>query len=175
MGRNREVDSWNYRRTIEQKIKALELGQIIRFSFETIRKAYPARGDDPFIAALSSGKNRPEPVMTSEDRFCTFLAQEGFVVAAKDMIDAFYAVERGRQKCGKCRGDGRIYSPEPLSWAERTAVRQRESCELSLKPAPCQNCGGRGYLPAAGDPAARFGDHSASDAWIARNLKRAAP
>lgn len=177
-----EISSWGLRGHIEGLIKSMPLGHRCRVGYSQVSLAYPHVGPDGSMLgafqaiALAANGNRPEPIMTPFDRFKTFLAREGYVISFDNPVAELFEIERGREKCGHCRGWGKRQHVDIGPEGPTEGPGDDASATVSWSIQPCQPCGGRGYLPASGDPDARFGDHSASDAWIAaQNRKRTAP
>lgn len=177
-----ETASWPHRAHVERAVKAIGMGHAREFTYDVIEQAYPPVSmEGGFLGmframSLAAGGNRPEPVMTSMDRFKTFLAREGYCISSDRPWDRAYTVSRKGEICRPCEGIGKRMVVDQDQEGYRLGASISPIATLTCSLVTCQACQGRGYVPAAGDPAARFGDHSASDAWIAaKHQQRGSP
>lgn len=151
---------------IETLADSLKVGQAVRYDRHKIADAYPPMGMD-YIRALviEENGNRPEPVMTTEDQVRQFCARQGLVLFFNP-LDGSVTFRPMTIRCTTCCGSGKVQQLERTP--RKISSLFSSVATINFKIADCETCGGLGQIRAPGDPYARFGDHSASDAWIAR-------
>lgn len=154
------------RSRIEETVLGMNLGERVGFAIGDVESAYPATGMNLMHAiALDRGGNRPEPAMSSDDHLRQFCARNGFDVW-RDDFNHRYEVERRRVACACC--GGRRLRPQVESVPQVRPDGSLGLVNVAMQYLRCEHCSGSGSSAWSGDPDARFGDHSASDAWIAR-------
>lgn len=154
----------------ESGMLAMKLGQAFRLNRRHIEEAWPMIGGDLRKAlSLDRAGNRPEPVMTSEERLRQFCARNGLKLTF-DRLGQHADAEHIREQCPECKGAKLIRRIVPSAeerMAPSFAGNPGEEF-VTMETIDCPVCSARGWVPAKGDPNARFGDWSAVDAWLAR-------
>lgn len=143
---------------------SLKIDQAVRFDRHQMAEAYPPIGMDMFKAlALARGGNRPEPVMNTIDQVRQFCARHGLEPSFSPM-DGSVTIRPKAKDCGTCHGRKKVQQYERVN---PRLPMTRSTRMVKFELVDCPTCAGVGWSRAPGDPDARFGNHSASDAWIA--------
>lgn len=162
---------------IEQTTGELKANQAVQYTRVQLEEAFPPTGGFYEHAlmramALANGGNRPEPVMSTEDQVRQFAARGGLNVVFSPM-DGHATFEPKRAACEKCHCVGKVQLYDRPARAMR-APPGFAVAKITSEIVTCDACDGLGYVRAPSDPKARFGDHSASDDWIARKSRQTA-
>lgn len=159
---------------VTSQLTSMKVGYRIAISMRDLAKTFPPVGLCAFSAmSLAFNGNRPEPAQSTEDRAREFAAHNGLSVTF-DFQRSEAIFEQLGARCPLCGGRGQLVRADNFKISRapmRTEVPVRLASKMRLEQ--CPTCEGSGQIKNPGDPLARFGDYSDSDAWIAsRDFQR---